>query len=308
MIVRKMVTAAIICYTVASCILGAALAELAFHPPQVRVPNESGLSHIKAQPGTKWKDVTLIATDGIPLHGWHFQPANSSTSAVIMLHGVGDSKNGMIGFATEFLSKGYSVLIPDSRGHGSSGGIASYGIREADDVSLWYKWLRRQGHTKCIYGLGESMGGAILLQSLNHVPFCSVVVESPFASFREIAYIRVGQFLNTGIWPGKTLLRPAVEFAFLYAWLSRGVWLPNASPEASIASTKIPVLLIHGTADANIPLAHSERIISRHSGPTELWKVSNAGHCGASAVAGREFFERVIEWFALHNSNCDSSQ
>jgi dipeptidyl aminopeptidase/acylaminoacyl peptidase len=308
MLIKRMIFAAIVGYTVASCILGAALAELALHPPQVRVPNESGLSRIRTQPGARWQDVALVASDGVRLQGWYLQPHNAPTDAVILLHGVGSSKNGMIGFATEFLSKGYSVLIPDSRGHGSSGGIASYGIREAMDVSLWYKWLRRQGHTKCICGLGESMGGAILLQSLNHVPFCSVVVESPFASFREIAYLRVGQFLNTGSWPGKTLLRPAVEFAFVYGWLSRGVWLPNASPEASIASTKVPVLLIHGTADANIPLGQSERIFSRHSGPAALWMVPNAGHCGASAVAGREFYERVIAWFALHNSNCDSSQ
>jgi hypothetical protein len=37
--------------------------------------------------------------------------------------------------------------------------------------------------------------------------------------------------------------------------------------------------------------------------PADLWRVAKAGHCGASAVAKHEFYERVNNWFALHTTS-----
>jgi len=250
------------------------------------------------------QDATVVSADGVELKAWFAQPLNANGNAVILLHGVGDNRQGMMGFSTEFLSEGYTVLLPDSRGHGSSGGIPTYGIREGDDLVLWYNWLRSHCAIKSLYGMGESMGAAILLQALDRVPFCAVVAESPFASFRQIAYIRVGQFLHTGAWMGKTILRPSIEFAFLYGWLTQGVWLPDASPEDSVARTQVPILLIHGLADASIPVQQSEAIFARRNGPVDLWEVPKAGHCGASALARGEFDRRVNDWFNRHGTGC----
>ena len=73
----------------------------------------------------------------------------------------------MMGFAELFLSHGFTVLIPDSRAHGESGGdFSTYGLKESDDVHRWFDWLVIQQHSKCIFGMGESMGAAILLQAL----------------------------------------------------------------------------------------------------------------------------------------------
>jgi predicted acyl esterase len=92
-----------------------------------------------------------------------------------------------------FLSKGYAALLPDSRGEGESGGrFLTYGVKEGDDVRRWFGWLAAQKHPRCIFGMGESMGAAILLQSVREeTRFCAVIAESSFASFRQIAYVRV---------------------------------------------------------------------------------------------------------------------
>lgn len=198
------------------------------------------------------------------------------------------------------MSEGYSVLLPDSRGHGESAGTISYGVREREDVGLWFQWLRANGCTGCVFGMGESMGAAILLQAAKNIPFCALVAESPFASFRQVAYVRVGQFFQTGTWLGKSIFRPAIEFAFLYGCLTRGVRLWDSSPEMRVSATHVPILLIHGLADSNIPYQHSEMILARNPSIIRLWKVPNAGHCGASSVAGHEFGERVADWFAGH--------
>jgi uncharacterized protein len=209
----------------------------------------------------------------------------------------------MAGFAELFLSKSYAVLLPDSRAHGESGGrYATYGLKESDDVHRWFDWLAARQHPQCIFGMGESMGAAILLQTVKEeTRFCAVVAESPFASFRQIAYVRVGQFVGTGKWLGKFVLRPAVEFAFLYGKITRGVNLTDASPEDSVVGSNVPILLIHGLADNNIPFQQSERIRTRNPADITLWEVPLAGHCGAVDAAPVEFNNRVVGWYSAHN-------
>ena len=61
-----------------------------------------------------------------------------------------------------------SVLVPDSRAHGESGGdLATYGLLESDDVHRWVSWLMEEEHPLRVFGLGESLGGAVLIQSLS---------------------------------------------------------------------------------------------------------------------------------------------
>jgi hypothetical protein len=150
--------------------------------------------------------------------------------------------------------------------------------------------------------MGESMGAAILLQSVREeTQFCAVVAESPFASFRQIAYVRVGQFIGTGTWLGKFALRPAVELAFLYGRITRGVFLTDASPEDAVVGSRVPILLIHGLADTNIPFQQSEWIRSHNPADVMLWEVPGAGHCGAVSLVPQEFNSRVVGWFSAHD-------
>jgi dipeptidyl aminopeptidase/acylaminoacyl peptidase len=107
-----------------------------------------------------------------------------------------------------------------------------------------------------------------MLQAIRTTPLCAVVAESPFASFRQIAYIRVGQAFHWGSWLGQTVLRPAVELALIYGRLTRGVNLAAASPEESVAGSRVPILLIHGLADSNIPPQQSE--MTRACNPADI--------------------------------------
>jgi pimeloyl-ACP methyl ester carboxylesterase len=226
---------------------------------------------------------------------------------VILLHGHTDNRAGMLGNANLLLRHGYSVLLPDARAHGTSGGeMATYGVKEAADVRLWFDWLRQSQTPRCIDGLGESMGAALVLQSLRTTPgFCAVVAESPFASFREASYDRLREKLHAGAWAGRTILRPVVEAGFLYARWKYGVDLGQASPENAVAASRVPVLLIHGLKDTNLPPRHSEGI-QRHSASRNpkvvLWEPAEAGHCGAAGAEPEEYERRVIGWFQRHGS------
>ncbi|MGH9641189.1 MAG: alpha/beta hydrolase [Terriglobales bacterium] len=290
-------------YALLCVVLAVFLGELAFHPQRVALKNRQSAEAIAARFGANLQDVSIVAGDGTRLRGWFASPAQANGNVVILLHGVGDNREGMVGFAELFLSEGYAVLLSDSRAQGESGGeFPTYGVRESDDVHRWFEWLATQHRARCTFGMGESMGAAILLQAIKQeTRFCAVVVESPFASFRQIAYVRVGQFLGTGTWLGKVALRPAVELAFLYGRITRGIDLTDASPEDSVAGSHVPILLIHGLADNNIPFQQSERIRAHNPADIALWEVSRAGHCGAVDAAPEEFNSRVVGWFSAHN-------
>ena len=131
-----------------------------------------------------------------------------------------------------------------------------------------------------------------------------MVAESSFSSFREASYERVGQEFGQGPWLGRSVFRPAVEAGFIYAKLKYGIDLGNASPETAVCTSKVPVLLIHGRIDDNLPSRHSERIFSlcaANRPALELWEPLHAGHCGAAQAEPAEYERRVLAWFEVHS-------
>ncbi|MCI0354266.1 MAG: alpha/beta fold hydrolase [Acidobacteria bacterium] len=282
------------------CVLAAVLlTEGALRPGRRPVTHRAQAAAVPAKEfGAALHDAETTAADGVTLRGWFARPANSRGSAVVLVHGVSDNRQGMGGYARLFLRHGYSVLLPDARAHGESGGeLATYGVLEAGDIAAWSSWLRREHQASSVFGFGESMGAALILQALRQDQvLTAVAAESPFASFREIAYDRLGQRFGAGEGLGRTLFRPIVEVGMLYARWRFGIDLEQASSENAVAGTRIPVLLIHGAEDDNIPPRHSERIASRNARVT-LWRVTGARHGGAADAAPEEFETRVVAWF-----------
>jgi uncharacterized protein len=243
-------------------------------------------------------EVTIDAADGVKLRAWSLRPRRANGNAVILLHGLGDNRMGMIGYAEMLLHQGFTVLMPDARAHGTSGGVmATFGLLESADIHRWVDWLEENQRPNCTYGFGESMGAALLLESLvAESRFCAVAAESPFSSFREIAYDRMGQFFHAGPWLGRTILRPVVEIAFRYSSWKYGFDFEQVSPDRAVRASSVPVLLIHGQVDSNIPVRHSRRIAFEDPRVT-LWEVPGADHCGAIVVAREEFEARLVGWF-----------
>jgi uncharacterized protein len=250
-------------------------------------------------------EAEVTAGDGVTLRGWYFPALQERGRAVLALHGQADNRSGMLAHAKVFLARGYSVLCPDLRAHGESGGkVASYGCREAQDVALWIEWLKGRGQADVV-AFGESMGAAVLLESLRLQPeLRAVAVDSPFANMREIAYDLVGQSTRTGPWAGRTVLRPVIETGFMYGRLRYGVGLGRIAPETAIAECGVPILLIHPTDDKVIPWRHAERLSEHGQEPFEVWEVPAAGHCRALARWPEEFERRVCGWFERHLTAC----
>lgn len=290
----------LVAYSTLCIVAGVFVAEGTLHPQRRQFDAESVRQAQQAahRMRSSIADVSIRSRDRLLLKAWLIRPDSGNGNVVLLLHGLSDNRIGMLGYAELLLSRGYTVLMPDARAHGESQGmIATYGLLERQDIRDWAQFIQAKLHPRCIYALGESMGAAQLLQSTGaDSPFCAVAAESPFSDFQEIGYDRVGQFFGTGPWLGRTLLRPVIEVAFAYSRWKYGMDLHQVSPEAVVAKANIPVLLIHGQVDSNIPVRHSRQIKAAAPGAT-LWEVPGADHCGAISAAPTEFVARVLTLF-----------
>jgi len=300
-----MVVAAI--YAVFSVALGLVLGQNALHPPRrlLLKTHEYQIRKRVEQLGGRLAAVSLKAHDGTMLQAWLFSPAGDARNghAVLWLHGVADNRESGASMAMLLVSHGYTVLTPDARASGASGGeYATYGVLERDDVREWVQWLRARQPAGCIHGMGGSMGAAHLLQALAVDPpmFCDAIAESSFGSFREVAFDRVGQQLGTGPWLGRTLLRPAIEVGFASARWRTGLDLSDADPARLLRQSTTPVLLIQGLADRNMPVRHAYALATANPDRVTLWLVPHATHVAAWAAAPSEYPARVLGFFAAH--------
>ncbi len=275
------------------CAVAIRSAEGALHPTRRAVAPECPcVTHVRCG------DASVTAPDTTKLSAWYYQPDQPNGAAVILLHGVGANREDLVGFGTLFEKAGYSVLVPDLRGHGRSDGFTTYGAFEEQDIHAWADWMLARPGISRIYGYGVSLGGSVLIESLNREPrFRAVVAESAYTTFPDVADERIARLLPA---PARWIAQPFVSAGLLWGRLRYDADLRRASPLDAVRHAKTPILLIHGLADHKTEADNSRRLAAANPGTTTLWLVPGAGHANARATAKQEFDSRVMDWFQQH--------
>ena len=216
--------------------------------------------------GLKSETIALTSSDGIPLKGW-WVPAELSRGSVIVLHGMDGLDAACLLPHAKFLhDAGWSAFLLDMRAHGRSGGQRiGLSIEEPRDVGAALDWLEAQPTLKGkpIVLLGLSMGGAVALRTAASRPDVDGVISvSAFASLDHM----MGHGLQ--LWLGR------MGVLTLYH-----AWTPRASAVHDIPRIgPRPILLMHGTADRQIPVEEAY-LLRNAAGPNaELWIVPGADH------------------------------
>ena len=118
----------------------------------------------------------------------------------------------------------------------------------------------------------------------------AVVSDSGYAEMRELV---------EGALPGASGL-PAffTPVTLTVAKSLLGLDVDEIRPENAVGNlAPRPVLIIHGTADATVPVAHAYRLASACPGAS-LWTLPGVEHVGALATEPAEYLRRVEETFA----------
>jgi len=238
------------------------------------------------------------AADGTRLNGWFYEPDQPNGAAVLLLHGVGWNREQLLGYGAALEKAGYRVLLPDLRGHGTSGGFTTYGVLEEQDVQAWADWMLTRPGVRSIYGVGVSLGASVLLEGLNREKrFRAVVAEAPYSSFPEIAVERTKRPLPEFV---RFLVPPFVGTALAWGRVRYGADLRKASALEAVRRTRTPVLLIHGMSDRGTDASNSVRLAAANPAVTSLWLVPGAGHANVRETARAEYDERMTAWLAAH--------
>ena len=231
-------------------------------------------------------------TDGLTLRGWYC-PTREHRRLIVLVHGMGGSRDEMARIGHDLHAQGYDVLLFDLRGHGVSDRSRLYmGGRERVDLRAVLDWATRRGYSADRVGwLGYSMGAStLLMEAAQNSKIRAVVLDSPFGNLPELLDAQLTQHSHLPRWfnPGILL---AARFAF-------GVRTDNLVPlRSALQWGSRPLLLFHGEADSIVPVAQA-RQIARAIGPTcQSVILPGVEHVGAYNRAPRRYIASVDRFF-----------
>ncbi len=205
------------------------------------------------------KPVTIAGSGGVSIPAYLTLPAGKEAKnlpAVVLPHG-GPSARDYWGFdwLPQFLAaRGYVVLQPQFRGSAGFGDawLNENGFKNwrasIGDITDSAKWLAAQGiadpNREAI--LGWSYGGYAALQSAVTEPslYKAVIAIAPVT---DLAMLKE-DYRNFTI-------RELVERE-----IGSGPHVADGSPLRHAAEIRAPVLLVHGTLDNNVKIAHSQKM------------------------------------------------
>jgi dipeptidyl aminopeptidase/acylaminoacyl peptidase len=208
--------------------------------------------------------VSFRTADGLTLRGWYIPAAQTSEKTVILLHGYPADKGNILP-ALAFLHEDFNLLLFDFRYLGQSeGSYSTAGAREVEDLLAAVRFLKSRG-IKQVGVWGFSMGGAVALMAIEKAPeIRAVISESSYASLGQMAF---------ELFPIPLLNYPIAYLVGFWAKLFLGIDLGQVSPVESARTATVPILLIHSSADAVIPVSHARQLqeAMAHNRRAEFW-------------------------------------
>jgi len=250
---------AVVVVAVIALLLAGCVERMFFYPDssQYSRPEQYGLQH---------EDVFITAADGSRLHGWWLPAKGAALGSVLHLHGNAANVSNHLPLVAWLPGAGFNVLMLDYRGFGRSQGRPTLdGVVDDAAVALAYLRTRPGVDGGRLVVLGQSLGGATALRLLarDGDGVRLAVIEAAFASYRGIARDAAMQ---------SVVLAPLVPIA--------SPALPGAAsdPVAALASVRVPLLIVHGTADEVIPFRHGEQLAAAAPPGAQFVRVDGARH------------------------------
>jgi len=244
-----------------------------------------------ADMGFAYEDVSIVTPDGVQLSAWYLPSTNGT--AVVLLPGAGSTRSSVLPQAAVLGRHGYGVLMLDTRGHGSSGGVAmDAGWYGGLDVSAAVSFLEARPDVRDgrIGAVGMSMGGEQAVAAAGSDPRIRAVVSEGTTGMQMADHAWLDQYGFVG-----SLTQGIDWVTYTGAGLLSHAPRPMPLRDAVASVAPYPVLLI---AAGNVPDEALAGEWFRQASPTtvQLWVVPNASHTGGLATDPVEWESRVTQF------------
>lgn len=238
--------------------------------------------HLEGTPadwGLKYQDVWFTAADGVRLHGWLVP--KPGCPLFLWFHGnAGNISHRLENIKLLHELADVQVFIFDYREYGLSQGRITREGTYLDAAAAYRTATEELGFAPADLVLfGRSLGTALATDLATKVPCRSLIIEAAFTNSQEMARLYAPFLFD---W------RPSVPYDNL----------------GKIGAVRVPVLVIHGTADEVIPVSMGERVYAAATAPKELYLIPGAHHNDTYLVGGQEYFAR-LKRFIYHGPQAE---
>jgi len=268
----------------------------AIEPVSTSMDSKRKELHAQWREQTAMEEVTIKSHDGLDLFALVIRNNPGSRRWAVVCHGYASAgKERMMYVAQTFHEMGYSVLSPDARGHGKSGGdILGMGWPDRFDILQWIDELNTRDSAEEIILYGVSMGAAtVIMASGEPLPLSvkAIVADSGYASVKKELSYQLKMLYGLPAFP-------VYHICSLIVRIRAGYWLSAANAVKQIAKSITPVLLIHGDEDTFVPPYMLDELYAAASCPKQKMLIEGAGHCQSSAVDRQRYWGAVSGFLA----------
>lgn len=237
--------------------------------------------------------VSFASESGATIHGW-LLPGRAGGGAIALMHGVRDSRTGMLDRARFLVREGYTVLLFDSQAHGESlGEHITFGYLESRDARAAVEFLRANASGERIGVLGSSMGGAAAILATPPLAVDALMIEMVYPTMEDAVSNRLAAHL--GGWA--RILTPLLTWQFAPRL---GFSVDSLRPIDRVSQLRVPMLVVAGAEDRYTPDEETQSIAAAAGNRAELWLVPGADHVNLCEAGGAEYERRVLVFFGRH--------
>lgn len=239
------------------------------------------------------KDILITSFDKTRLSARLTYSATDTTkSTIILLHGIRSNKDHFLDLSSLLAKEGFNSVALDLRAHGESGGqFCTFGVNEKKDIKKIIDYLIEKENLERIGIWGQSLGGAVALQSMgfdNRIKFG--IIESTFSDFKTI----VNDYfdLHAGF-----SLKPFSDYLSNRAASIADFNPEDAKPIKYCEKIYQPILIVHGNNDERIDISYGRANFSKiKSLDKEFLDIDNANHLNVWKVGGKAYFDKVLKF------------
>lgn len=222
------------------------------------------------------EDVTIPGAT-MPLKGWLVRPEGEPVGLAVFVHGWSSDGGRMAPLAEPVVARGVAVLLVDLPGHGRTGRVETYNAYLlVEDVRRVRDWVAGRpdlaGLPTAV--LGYSFGGLGAYVAAARDPRWSalVTIAAPLGPMQATRLYLDGRGLP-GRWLVTLMRRSAIRVV--------GVDPDDYDAASNLPGLAVPALVVHGEADAIVPVAHGDGLASLlPEGRRSYIRVAGANHNG----------------------------
>jgi acylglycerol lipase len=269
---------------------------------------------------------TFTGGDGLAIFWQAWVPDGAVRGVVVVAHGFGEHSGRYANLTDVLVPRGYAVYIPDHRGHGKSAGTRAYiDVYDhlLDDLDVVMKRAAADHPGIPFFLLGHSMGGNIALSSAlrrqDHLT--GLILSGPSASLDgvpkplqvAVALIAklapksgIRQLSAEGVSRDPDVVKAYVDDPMVFhgkmpAATAAAMVKASKSFPARLPSLRVPLLVVHGSADQLVPVA-AGRLVDRLAGsPDKTLKVyEGLAHEVFNEPEKATVLNDVVTWLDSH--------